>query len=366
MNEPTAIEAPSKISRIEEKLDRSTLSEVALSGAGGGVQFRTMTEVMEFSKLMSLAGVAVPPHLRGNPGACLAVVIQATEWQMSPFAVANKSYVVENYAKGGNVERLSYESQLIHAVIEARAPLINRLRVEYEGEGDERVCIVSGTFRGETIPHSLKSSPLGKRRPGRNEKGYIKGSPLWDSKPDLQQFYDTSRDWCRMYCPDVLMGIYSRDEIEEHAIQPIDAIDKSPNLMERLPGKIEGAGFATDVVDTGLAANANKKTNAKKKVADKPEPQEQQTQEAQVVDQVSKNKTQQPEDKPPASVPMPKNRKQYDAWVKDWITGFDNVDDINDRWRAERKLRNECGLVSEETAEIKQKYVDPKIKALSA
>jgi len=131
MNDQTIAEPGTKLSRIEDKLDHATLAEVSVTGERGGITFRTMTEVMEFAKLMSLAGVAVPPHLRGNPGACLAICVQATEWQMSPFAVANKSYDVANYSKDGPIERLSYESQLLHAVLEARAPLQGRLRVEY-------------------------------------------------------------------------------------------------------------------------------------------------------------------------------------------------------------------------------------------
>lgn len=350
MNDQTTVAEPNtKLARIEDKLDRNTLSEV--SATGGGVQFRTMTEVMEFAKLVSLSGVAVPPHLRGNPGACLAVCIQAMEWKMSPFAVANKSYVVANYSKDGPIERLSYESQLIHAVIEARAPLQARLRVEYEGEGDDRVCVVSGTFRGETVPHELRSSPLGKRRPGKNDKGYIKGSPLWETKPDLQQFYDTSRDWCRMYCPDVLMGIYAPDEFEE--IEPIEPKVVSPNLMERLPGKIEGAGFATDVVQNGLKE-------------DKPKPPRKKKDDAPVETTaasppVETTPAATAEERPAA--PMPTNLKTYRAWVVEWLPSFDASEDINDRWRAERKLRNACGLVSEDTAKIKE-LVDERIKAL--
>ena len=51
---------------------------------------------MTFAKLMALSHVAIPKHLRGNPGACLAVTIQAIEWRLSPYAVANKSYSVND------------------------------------------------------------------------------------------------------------------------------------------------------------------------------------------------------------------------------------------------------------------------------
>lgn len=317
MSDQTTTEPSTKISRIEDRLDRSTLAEVAATG--GGVQFRTMTEVMEFAKLVSLSGVAVPPHLRGNPGACLAVCVQAMEWKMSPFAVANKSYVVSNYSKDGPIERLSYESQLIHAVIEARAPLQGRLRVDYEGDGDDRVCIVSGRFRGETEDHVLRSSPLGKRRPGRNDKGFIKGSPLWDSKPDLQQFYDTSRDWCRMFCPDVLMGIYAPDEFEE--ITPIEPKDVSPKLMERLPGAVDGAsGFNADIVDQGLAEEVQATEGEKSG---------------------RKTKTKAAVKATPKSAAPPETAKEYIAYVEDYVATYDDPDALEARYGGENAMRDE-------------------------
>ena len=55
-----------------------------------------MLEVVEFAKTMVKADLALPKHMRGNVGACMAVAMQAMEWQMNPFAVANKSYAVND------------------------------------------------------------------------------------------------------------------------------------------------------------------------------------------------------------------------------------------------------------------------------
>ena len=58
MNDQTATDETkptTKIARIEEKLDHGILADVAATS--GGISFRTMTEIMEFAKLMSLAGV---------------------------------------------------------------------------------------------------------------------------------------------------------------------------------------------------------------------------------------------------------------------------------------------------------------------
>ncbi len=214
------------VAKIEERVDRAVTAATEIDQKIGGIKFQNMGEVMEASKMMAVAGVAVPPHCRGAPGVCFAVCIQALEWGMSPFAVANKSYVVNN--KG--VERIAYESQLIHAVIEARAPLKARLRYEIIGEGDERKCKVWGTFKGETEPHVFTSSTLGEivKERGRNEYGKVKGSPLWDSKPEVQLFYSSSRDWARMFCPDVILGVYSPDEFPD--AEPVDVTPKSAEV----------------------------------------------------------------------------------------------------------------------------------------
>ena len=153
---------------------------------------------MTFAKMMAISSVAVPKHLRGNPGACLAVVIQAIEWRLSPYAVANKSYSVN--------DRLAFESQLIQAVILQRAPIKGRLKVHYRGEGAARVCHVSAELKdGELVDYT--SPPFGDITP--------KNSPLWKSDPDQQHYYYSARALCRRHFPDVLLGIYARDELED-------------------------------------------------------------------------------------------------------------------------------------------------------
>jgi hypothetical protein len=185
---------------LSERIDRKALDTITVNESGQ-IALTNFGHILEMAKLLSMLGVAVPKHLRGNRELCLAIVMQAQQWHMDPRAVAAQSYVVQ--------DNIAYQSQLIHAVIESRAPLKARLQPRYDGDGDERVCIVSGTFNGEDTPREWRSPPIGKRRP---KSG---GSPLWQTKPDVQLFYDTARDWCRIYCPDVLLGIYTRDEMEE-------------------------------------------------------------------------------------------------------------------------------------------------------
>lgn len=185
--------------KLEGALDKEVTGTTLVNTDIGGIHFQNMGEVMEFSKLMALGAAAIPPHLRGNPGACLGVCVQALGWRMDPFAVANKSYFVN--------DRLSYEAQLVQAVIDQRAPIKGRIKGEYTGEGPTRQLTVWAILEedGERVDYT---SPLKK------DIG-VQNSPLWKSDPDQQLWYYSTRAMCRRHFPDVILGVYAKDELGE-------------------------------------------------------------------------------------------------------------------------------------------------------
>lgn len=194
----------SALARIESRIDKTVSAQTGLTQTGA-MNFKSVEQLMEFSKVMAIASVAVPKHLRENVGACLAVCIQASEWQMSPFAVASKTYVVN--------DRIAFEAQLVNAVILRRAPIAGRFKISYIGEGGARRCKVSvkladGSEEVEYESPTLASIP-------------VKNSQLWKGDPDQQLFYYSSRAMCRRHFPDVLIGIYTPDELEDSI--PMDA-----------------------------------------------------------------------------------------------------------------------------------------------
>ncbi len=232
-----------------EKAVTDYTQKVAIS-VGGGVDYSNLKDIVDAAKLLAAAGEMIPPFLRGNVGAMFANCLRAQELGISPLTLANWTYAVEN--KG--VTRIAYESQMFHALIEARAPITGRMKVWYEGEGDDLKCFVAARFKGET---ELRQWPpadqadqytLGKLRPEKNQYGQTKGSPLWDKKPPLQLFYNISRDFARVYFPDVLGGMYGKDEMEDSGFTDITLVprDTSPKLAERLRLAQSDEGFVGD------------------------------------------------------------------------------------------------------------------------
>ena len=217
--------------QIESRIDRSVAGSIGIT-AGTGLAIESVSQAMEIAKLMAVSGSAVPNHLRNNPGACLAVAIQGWEWGVNPFAIANKSYVVN--------DRLSYESAIYHAVMLKRAPIKGRLKTEYRGEGQQRKCIISATLlNGDHVQY--ESPETGKITP--------KNSPLWRNDPDQQLFYFSVRSFGRRHFPDVMLGIYTDDEM-------LDAtpIDPSASGAQKAISRIEPAPDRVDILDGPEAA----------------------------------------------------------------------------------------------------------------
>lgn len=238
---------------VERRTELAKAASVEIGKELGGVTYNTIAELGKQAEWLSKGGVAVPPHCQGKPGVCYALLMQAMEWGMPPMSVINKSYVVEN--KG--VARIAYESQLIHAVVEKNAPITSRLRYEILGEGDDRRCKVWATFRGEKEPHVYTSEPLKKLHPGHNEKGYVRGSPLWDTLPEVQMFYHTSRIWARLFCPDVILGGYTREELEGSVV---DVTPPADGLADRLKAnrlQYADRGFDPDHVAREASARSS-------------------------------------------------------------------------------------------------------------
>jgi hypothetical protein len=85
----------------------------------------SMDRMYRMAEIMATGKSTIPQHLRGNVGDCMAVVMQAVQWKMNPFAVAQKTHFVNN--------QIGYEAQLVNAVITTLAPTRDRLHYDWFG-----------------------------------------------------------------------------------------------------------------------------------------------------------------------------------------------------------------------------------------
>lgn len=169
-----------------------------------------MNQLVRFAELMAQSKATVPQHLAGKPADCLAVTMQAAQWGMNPFAVAQKTHVVNG--------TLGYEAQLVNAVVSSSNLLATRLNYRWDGDWSKvngktdkspsLTVTVSAVIKGESDPRELTISMA---------QAGVRNSPLWEQDPRQQLAYLCVKRWARLHAPDVLLGVYTPDELQETA-----------------------------------------------------------------------------------------------------------------------------------------------------
>lgn len=169
-----------------------------------------MDRLVRFATLMADSKATVPAHLAGKPADCLAVTMQAAQWGMNPFAVAQKTHVVNG--------TLGYEAQLVNAVVSSSNLLSTRLNYRWDGDWSKvngksdkspsLTVTVSAVLKGEAEPRELTISMA---------QAGVRNSPLWEQDPRQQLAYLCVKRWARLHAPDVLLGVYTPDELQDTA-----------------------------------------------------------------------------------------------------------------------------------------------------
>jgi hypothetical protein len=172
-------------------------SPIATASAAMMMNPAHMQALVTFADMMAKSAVTVPKHLQGKPADCLAIAMQAAQWGMNPFAVAQKTHIVNG--------TLGYEAQLVNAVIQASGAIRGSFHYEYRGDGPNLECRVGAVLNGGTDVtwgEWLRSGDI-----------TTKNSPLWKVNPKQQLGYLQVKNWARLFCPGAILGVYTEDEL---------------------------------------------------------------------------------------------------------------------------------------------------------
>lgn len=240
------------------------------------LDFDALEKIERFAAKMAKARGTVPAHIAGNEGDCMAIVMQSMQWGMNPFAVAQKTFSIKGV--------LGYEAQLINAVITARAPIKSRIQYEWLGTSEQWNKII-GNFEEKTSTkkNDEHGNPAKYRVPKWNiaderplgvkvwatlrgeespreltimlSQARTRNSTLWVDDPKQQLAYLAIKRWARLYCPDVILGVYSPDELMER-----EELDVTPSGDSQVIKKHQGA--------SGLKAQMSQREQSQETVID--------------------------------------------------------------------------------------------------
>lgn len=205
---------------------------------------QALSQLTAFANLMADATIAVPDHLVGKPADCMAIVMQAMQWGMNPYAVAQKTFFVSG--------KLGYEAQLISAILTSSGAIRGRFHYEYGGNWENCIRSKDVTVKKMGSKGAYEKTERVRDWSDEDEDGLyiragavirgeseitwgeplylasvaIRNSPLWVTKPKQQILYLATKDWAKAYCPAAAMGFQDADDLsyrEEKVINPAPA-----------------------------------------------------------------------------------------------------------------------------------------------
>ncbi len=206
-----------------------TPNTISASNAVFNVQ--ALGQLTAFAELMAQSAVTVPKHLAGKPADCMAIVMQAMQWGMNPYAVAQKTHLVNGV--------LGYEAQLVNAVISSSSAIVGRFHYKYGGDWEKIAGKKDG--RDESgLSVRVGAVLRGEAEITWGEDIYLadittRNSPLWKTAPKQQIAYLAVKYWARLYCPEVILGVYSPDEVEPRTEKEINPAPQRVSLAD-IPG----------------------------------------------------------------------------------------------------------------------------------
>jgi hypothetical protein len=192
-----------------------TKTEVAMATEGAGGNLR---EAYKMAKVFANSQL-VPAHLRNKPDDCFIALVMAEQLRENPLMVMQNIVIVQGTA--------GWKAQFVIARANRVGPFKDPITFHTEGKGESlsvtaRATIAStGTVVERTVTMAMAKAA-----------GWTKNSK-YQEIPEQMLSYRAATFLVRLYCPEVMMGFQTEDEVRDlsssrgipNTIQASGAID---------------------------------------------------------------------------------------------------------------------------------------------
>jgi hypothetical protein len=165
-----------------------------------------LLDTARVEQMYRLAGVysrsrLIPPTFQGKPDDCFVICELALRLGTDPFMLFQNMYVIK--------EKPAMEAKLMIALVNTRGPFSGPIQWRLEGAAKTRKCTAYATHRitGEVCEATVTWDMV-------EREGWEK-NPKWTSMPDIMFRYRSASFLCKLYAPDCLMGMQTREEMED-------------------------------------------------------------------------------------------------------------------------------------------------------
>ncbi len=146
----------------------------------------------------------IPQNFRNKVADCIIAIEMAKRIGAAPLAVLQNIYIVHG--------KPSWSSQFIIAVVN-QCGRFKPLKFHYEGEGKSASCTAYTYYTDE--PDKAIKGPKVTVEMAEAEGWSKKSGSKWKTMPELMLSYRAATFFGRMYCPDLLMGMQTQDELQD-------------------------------------------------------------------------------------------------------------------------------------------------------
>ena len=174
---------------------------MATAGVMPGISFddaRSFEHLQRVAMVFSKSSL-VPETFRGKMSECVIALEMASRIGASPLAVMQNIYIVNG--------RPAWSSQFLISCVNACGKF-SPLR--YEMYEDDTACVA---WAYDLLTKEKLRSPKVTIQMAKAEGWFSKSGSKWQTMPDLMLRYRAATLFARTYCPELTMGIQTRDEV---------------------------------------------------------------------------------------------------------------------------------------------------------
>lgn len=206
----------------------------ATKPASGALSVFANAESFNLATRMATAlaqSTVVPKNYQGNVGNCMIAIEMASRINTSPMMVMQNLYIVN-----GNP---AWSSQWIIAMINSSKRYKTELQFEF-GHDPADGGLSCKAWAEDYSGHKVEGPKITMKMA--NEEGWAtKSGSKWKTMPEVMIRYRAASFFGRMNCPDMIMGIYSQEEVLDMGSVPADgfALAVDPSTGEVVETEVE-------------------------------------------------------------------------------------------------------------------------------
>lgn len=207
----------------ENKLTEMPQVETTLSVFSGEQNFKNaLAMAQELSK-----SDIIPATYKGKPENCLIAIELSNRLKLSPFLVMQNMHVIQG--------RPSWSSSFIISCINGSGRFNGPLKFQIDEHRTKCRAVAVEKTTGEKLVGPLVTMEMAQA------EGWLsKNGSKWKTMPELMLRYRAAAFFGRLYCPEIINGMLTDDEVND--IKPVDDTEIIDVFAEDEPKENEGKG----------------------------------------------------------------------------------------------------------------------------